>query len=85
MVTTSVAEPLPAEAEQAVEVLLQLSPRQRMAVSQRLDNSLSPAQVTAAWSEEIGRRVAEIEAGEVTGIPVQDVFRRIEERLDAKL
>jgi putative addiction module component (TIGR02574 family) len=34
-----------------------------------------------AWEEEINRRVADFESGKVKGIPMQEVLRRLDEKL----
>lgn len=41
-----------------------------------------PAEVEAAWAEEIKRRVDEIDAGLVTPISSDEVFARMQARID---
>jgi len=40
--------------------------------------------VEAAWSDEIKRRVADVESGSVETIPWEDVRRRLLDRLNAR-
>jgi hypothetical protein len=44
---------------------------------------IEPAELGAEWLEEISRRAAEIDAGEVESIPGEVVFREARERLRA--
>lgn len=76
---------LPPEVEEAVAGLLLLPPEQRLEVSRRLEASFSQKEIDGAWSDEIAIRVREIESGAVRGIPADEVFRAIEERLGEKL
>jgi toxin ParE1/3/4 len=41
------------------------------------------ADAAAAWDEEIARRTAQLEAGEVEGVPASEVFAEVERRLKA--
>jgi putative addiction module component (TIGR02574 family) len=43
--------------------------------------AVDPAEVEAAWAEEIERRARRVIAGETTGIPWNDVRRRAEAEL----
>lgn len=43
--------------------------------------SADPAEVEAAWAEEIERRARRVMAGETAGIPWEDVRRRAEAEL----
>jgi len=43
--------------------------------------AVDPAEVEAAWAEEIERRARRVIAGETTGIPWDDVRRRAEAEL----
>jgi putative addiction module component (TIGR02574 family) len=47
------------------------------------EDGLDPGEVAAAWREEIARRVAHLDAGEVELIPADVVFREAFERLQA--
>ncbi len=40
----------------------------------------SEAEVAAAWREELGRRMADIRSGKETGVPAEDVMRRMQEK-----
>jgi putative addiction module component (TIGR02574 family) len=63
---------------------LRLSPEERAALAHELFQSLDPqvdddadADIEAAWSEEIRRRVESLERGEVTTIPWAEVRRSL--------
>ncbi|HKH46503.1 MAG TPA: addiction module protein [Thermoanaerobaculia bacterium] len=61
---------------------LQLDEKHRARLARRLLLSLEflsedPAEVEKAWIEEALRRHAEMESGEVEGIPGEEVFRSI--------
>ena len=56
---------------------LLLSPEDRAQLSDKLLASLaSDADVEDAWSAEAERRLAELECGAISGIPVQDAIAR---------
>ena len=56
---------------------LQLSPEDRAHLADKLLASLSPdTEIEAAWSAEAERRLAELESGSVTGIPVEVAIAR---------
>lgn len=58
---------------------MDLPPKARARLAERLIASLegSPVLETdAQWLEESERRLAELEAGQVAGIPASEVFRR---------
>ncbi|MEY4561220.1 MAG: hypothetical protein RLZZ618_497 [Pseudomonadota bacterium] len=58
------------------EALL-LSPEERVALADRLLASLAVEhEVEDAWSMEINRRVAEVEAGRMTVAPIEDALAR---------
>lgn len=46
-------------------------------------DGLDPRELAAGWREEIARRAAEIDAGEVELVPGEIVFRKAFERLQA--
>ena len=55
-----------------------LSPAERADLADRLWASIEPqADIDAAWNEEIARRVAQLEAGEVETIPHEEVIARL--------
>jgi putative addiction module component (TIGR02574 family) len=65
----------------------ELSERDRATLAGLLIESLeaeSEPDVEAAWSDEIKRRVADIDAGNVETIPWEDVRRRLLDRLNAR-
>lgn len=67
---------------------LHLSPAERGQLIQRLIVSLegesedTSEAIAQAWDEEIARRVAEIDAGTAVLIPEDDVFARLDEKLN---
>ena len=68
--------------EQIVAEALQLDEKERAEMAHQLLVSLEPvaedpAEIEQAWIEEALRRDAEMESGEVEGIPLDEVFRRI--------
>ena len=73
-------------AEQIIASATQLSPEDQAAVADALLQKLmdadhgpeeSVAEVDAAWHDEIGRRVADIESGRVKAIPAEEAERMI--------
>ena len=79
---------MPQMTPQVSEVLkkaLALSTQDRGLIIDRLieslDNELAEEGVEAAWSEEIKRRVEEIQSGRVEMIPGEEVHRRLLARL----
>jgi putative addiction module component (TIGR02574 family) len=75
---------LPADIEETVDRLIQLPADQRLAISRRLAESVAQEEVNETWTKEIGKRIREIENGDVQGIPADEVFREAEERLNAR-
>ena len=68
------------EIESIQQAALQLQPGARVALTHALVQSLaalSEAQVAELWLEEAERRDAEMESGQVVGIPGEEVFRRL--------
>jgi len=65
----------------------ELSERDRATLAGLLIESLEAepdADVEAAWSDEIKRRVADIDSGNVETIPWEEVRRRLLDRLNAR-
>lgn len=61
---------------------MKLSPDDREALAARLYDSLhDDLSLDPAWDAEIARRVEEIRSGTVKGIPAEEVFRKMRERL----
>jgi putative addiction module component (TIGR02574 family) len=54
----------------------------RLIVSLEGESKDSPEAVAQAWDEEIARRVAEIDTGTAALIPEEDVFARLDEKLN---
>jgi putative addiction module component (TIGR02574 family) len=69
------------------EQALSLTADERIELADGLVSSLSKAErdrISAAWSEEIDRRVASINDGTAKLIPADDVFAEIEASLKAR-
>lgn len=69
------------------EAGMALPPSVRKDIALRLLESLEVVDrdsVDEAWATEIGRRVDDVLSGKVQAIPGDDVFARIDERLDAR-
>jgi putative addiction module component (TIGR02574 family) len=65
----------------------ELSDRDRATLAGLLIESLeadAEPDVEAAWSDEIKRRVADLDAGDVETIPWEEVRRRLLDRLNAR-
>lgn len=59
--------------------VLELPPRSRVRFAEKLIESVddfTSKEVEGAWSEEIGRRVNEIESGKAKGIPASEVMTK---------
>ena len=59
--------------------VLELPPRSRVRFAEKLIESVddfTSKEVEAAWSEEIGRRVQEIESGKAKGIPASEAMTK---------
>ena len=64
---------------------LGLSEPERASLAQTLLRSLDPdedAEVDAAWTEEIARRVQRVREGVAQGRPAEDVFRDLRNRCE---
>jgi putative addiction module component (TIGR02574 family) len=74
--------------EQVAEDISELSPQDRQTLLARLIRELesaeniSPTEIEAAWDPEISRRLEEIDSGKVKLFSAEDVFSRIQARLD---
>jgi len=70
-------------AEVLAEQLLTWPMAERARLAALLLASMEPPEpdLAAAWDEEIARRAAELDAGQVHAIPVADVFAALDERL----
>jgi putative addiction module component (TIGR02574 family) len=71
---------MPATLEVLVQDALILPPDQRLALACRLLDSVDPTpdpDAAAAWEDEIVRRIASIDSGEVRPIPAAEVFARL--------
>lgn len=63
------------------ETVVQLPPKDRAFLAERLLDSLEEEDVEQAWLNEAGRRRDEVRSGKVKPIPAEDVYRRIEKLL----
>jgi len=74
-----------AEVSELLKKALALPPEARAALADSLLESLDEEPVNegveAAWSEEIKRRIEEIDSGKVQMIPFEEVRRRLAARL----
>lgn len=69
-------------ADEIMAEAMKLSPEERADLADRLWISAMPREeVAAAWDAEIGRRVAEIEAGNAEWVPAEEVFAKLREKL----
>ena len=67
---------MPASLKQLEEQALELSAEERAKLAQSMLDSLHTpvAEVEAAWADEIARRVAAFDRGEIPSYPAEDVF-----------
>lgn len=69
--------------EQLERELLELPPRERARLAERLLASLDDeSSLERRWYDEADRRLAELKAGAVREIPGEDVFRKLGARRD---
>jgi putative addiction module component (TIGR02574 family) len=76
-------------AQQLLDQAMQLSPDEREGLADQLYLSLHATaepqeEVHAAWSEELARRLEEVDAGKVNLLSVQEVHQSIREILNAE-
>jgi putative addiction module component (TIGR02574 family) len=68
--------------QQVAHAAMQLSPDERVDLAEKLWVSVdTPEAIAAAWDEEIARRVAQLDAGEVKTVPAEQVFAELRARL----
>lgn len=73
-----------ASLETVEEAALRLSAEDRAELIERLiDTVLPPPPLHPAWEAEIARRVAEMDAGLVEGIPAEEVFAQMRAIIEA--
>jgi putative addiction module component (TIGR02574 family) len=66
--------------DQLLAEAMALDVREREALAEELLLTVDDGtreEIDAAWAEEIDRRIAEYERGEVKAVPVDDMFRRL--------
>lgn len=69
------------EIDAALQKMLELPEEQRLYLSDRLTESV--AEMDAELAANVSRRIAELEAGSVQGIPAEQVYQDARERLRA--
>ena len=68
--------------QQVAQAAMQLSPDERVDLAEKLWVSVdTPEAIAAAWDEEIARRVAQLEAGEVETVPAEQVISELRTQL----
>ena len=79
---------MPVTLEQVTEEVRELSRPDREQLLARLIRDLEPvenlsaAEIENAWDNEIARRLEEIDSGKVKAVPAEEVFARIQAKLD---
>lgn len=69
---------MPTTVQTVADEAMKLSPEDRETLVERLIASLEPAQsLHPAWDAEIGRRVADMEAGRTHFIPADEAMARL--------
>ena len=63
------------------DTVVQLPPKDRVFLTERLLDSLDETDVEQAWLEEAKRRRDEVRSGKVKPVPADQVYRRIEKLL----
>ena len=68
--------------QQVTQAAMQLRPDERVDLAEKLWGSVdTPETIAAAWDEEIARRVAQLEAGEVETAPAEQVIAELRTQL----
>lgn len=68
--------------QQVAQAAMQLSPDERVDLAEKLWVSVDTlVEIAAAWDDEIARRVAQLEAGEVDPVPAEQVIAELRARL----
>ena len=79
---------MPVTLEQVTEEVRELSRQDREQLLARLIRDLEPvenlsaAEIESAWDNEIALRLEEIDSGKVKAVPAEEVFARIQAKLD---
>jgi putative addiction module component (TIGR02574 family) len=79
---------MPVTLEQVTEDVRELSRQDREQLLARLIRDLEPvenlsaAEIESAWDNEIALRLEEIDSGKVKAVPAEEVFARIQAKLD---
>ena len=79
---------MPVTLEQVTEEVRELSRPDREQLLARLIRDLEPvenlsaAEIESAWDNEIARRLEEVDSGKVKAVPAEEVFARIQAKLD---
>jgi putative addiction module component (TIGR02574 family) len=69
------------EPSQVLQAALELAPRERAELVEAIAASLDGFDLGDEWEEEIQKRVRDVDSGQVTAVPGEEVFSRIEQRL----
>ncbi len=68
--------------QQVTQAAMQLRSDERVDLAEKLWGSVdTPETIAAAWDEEIARRVAQLEAGEVETVPAEQVISELRTQL----
>ena len=67
--------------QQVAQAAMQLSPDERVDLAEKRWVSVDTPEAIAAWDEEIARRVAQLEAGEVEIVSAEQVIAELRARL----
>ena len=65
--------------------VMDLPPRSRVRFAEKIIESVddfTSSEIEAAWSDEIGRRVKEIESGKAKGTPASEVMTKVRRALN---
>jgi putative addiction module component (TIGR02574 family) len=79
---------MPATLEQVTNEARELSPQDREQLLARLIRDLEPVEtlsteeIERAWDGEIARRLEEIDSGKIKSVPAEEVFARVQAKLD---
>lgn len=76
----STIQTLPQDMESAVQQLMTLPPQQRLAVGERLIQSVPPT-IDETSMKEYRRRLQELENGSVTGVPAHEAINTARQTL----
>ena len=70
--------------KEILEAALKLDADQRALLAEELWASLDVVDLGEEWAAEIGRRIADVDAGRVKTVPAAEVFARLRQRFGGK-